>query len=106
MILLKNTSESEEVIVKDRVITVGRRVYEDGKHSKEFIMKVCSLTELGFEEVIKRAVTMDCARKFLGNYRIEFLQEILNLSEEEMKDLIKYKEKQAEENKEPEEAEE
>lgn len=92
MILLKNTSESEEFIVKDRVITVARRIYEDGEYSKELIMKVCSLTELGFEEVIKRVVTMDCARKFLGHYRIEFLQENLNLSEEEMKDLIKYKE--------------
>lgn len=105
MILLKNTSENEEIIVKDRVITVARRIYEDGEYSKELIMKVCSLTELGFEEVIKRAVTMDCARKFLGHYRIEFLQEILNLSEEEMKDLIKYKEEHVEGNKEPEEEE-
>ena len=104
MILLKNTSESEELIVKDRVITVARRIYEEEEYNKEFIMDVCNLTEIGYEQVIKRAVIMDCARKFLGHYRIEFLQEEFNLSEEEMKDLIKHEEEQKE-NKEPNEEE-
>jgi hypothetical protein len=94
MILLKNTSESEEAIVKDRVITVARRIYEEDEYNKEFIMEVCNLTEIGYEHMVKRAVVMDCARKFLGHYRIEFLQEKLNLSEEEIKDLIKHEEEQ------------
>lgn len=96
MLLLKNTSESEELIIKDGVIAVARRIYEKKEHSKEFIMQVAELTELGYEKVIERAVVMECARKFVKHYMVEFLQEQLNLSEEEMKDLIKYKEKQKE----------
>lgn len=34
MILLKNTIESEEVIVKDGVIAIARGVYDDGKHKR------------------------------------------------------------------------
>jgi len=92
MILLKNISESEEAILKDGTIAIARRIYEDGEHSKEFIVQVTGLTDLGYEEVIKRVVIMDCARKFVERFRIEFLQQELNLSENEMQDLIKYKE--------------
>lgn len=92
MRLLKNTSEREELIVKDNVITIARRIYEEGEHSKEYIIDVADLTEDGYEEVIKRATVMECARIFLNQFRIDFLEEKLNLSAGEVKDLIKYKE--------------
>ena len=56
MILLKNTSESEELVVKDRVISIARKMAEQGEGacSKELISHVCGLTEEGYEEVIKK----------------------------------------------------
>lgn len=96
MILLKNTSQDEELIVKDRVIAIARRMFEAEEYSKEFIIQVCGLTETGYEEAIKRATVMYCAKIFVEEYRIEFLQEKLKLNEEEIKDLIKYKDEQKE----------
>jgi len=98
MILLKNTSESEELVVKDRVISIARKMAEQGEGacSKELISHVCGLTEEGYEEVIKRTTVMYCAKIFVKEYRIEFLQEKLELNEEEIKDLIKYKDEQKE----------
>ena len=98
MIYLKDTSHYEELIVKDRVISIARKMAEqgEGKYSKEFISYVCGLTEEGYEEVIKRATVMYCAKIFVKQYRIEFLQEKLELNEEEIKDLIKYKDEQKE----------
>lgn len=96
MILLKNTSEKEEFFVKGRVIAIARKIIENFDYTKEFIIEVCGLTEEGYEEVIKRATIMDCARRIIDEYRIDYLQQKLNLNEEELKDLINYKKEKRE----------
>lgn len=97
MKLLKCKNENEEFLVKDSVIGTSRRMYESGIYSKEFIIDITGLTEIGYEEVIKRTAVMDCARKLVSHYAIEFFQKNLKLNEEEMKDLIKYKDNKTKE---------
>lgn len=93
MIYLRDKSQAEELLIKDIVIAVGRRFLEKkGVYSKEFIMEVTSLTEMGYEEAIRRETIMFCARKFCDHFNIEYLQNTLELNEEELKDLIKFKE--------------
>lgn len=93
MIYLKDKSQEEELLIKDSVIAIGRRFLErKGVYCKEFIMSVTGVTEMGFEEAIRREAIMSCARKFCDHFNIEYLQKILELNEEELKDLIKFKE--------------
>lgn len=92
MIYLKDKSTEEELVIKDSVIAIARRFLEKkGVYSKEFIMEITGVTEMGFEEAIRRETIMFCARKFCNHFNIEYLQKTLELNEEEMKDLIKFK---------------
>lgn len=98
MIYLKDKSQAEETLIKDSVIAIARRFLEKkGVYSKEFIMEVTGVTEMGFEEAIRRETIMFCARKLRGHFNIEYLQKTLELNEEELKDLMKFKEDTKEE---------
>ncbi|MFL0163970.1 hypothetical protein [Candidatus Clostridium helianthi] len=93
MIYLRDKSQAEELVIKDSVISIARRFLEKkGVYSKEFIMETTGVTEMGFEEAIRRGAIMSCARKFCDHFNIEYLQNTLELNEEELKDLIKFKE--------------
>lgn len=91
MRLLRNISVSEEFITKDKTIAVARRLFDTGEYSKEWIGDICNLTEQGYEEVIKRATIMKCAKIFFEEQTIEFVKEKLMLNEEEVKDLIRHR---------------
>lgn len=92
MIYLRDKSQAEELVIKDSVIAIGRRFLEKkGVYCKEFIMEVTGLTEVGYEEAIRRETIMFCARKLRDHFNIEYLQKVLELNEEELKDLIKSK---------------
>jgi hypothetical protein len=98
MIYLKEKSQAEEILIKDSVIAIGRRFLEKkGVYCKKFIMEVTGLTEMGYEEAIRRESIMFCARKLQDHFNIEYLQKTLELNEDELKDLIKFKEGKKEE---------
>jgi len=94
MIYLKNTSHYEEIIVKNGIVAIARRMLGKDRYNKEFIMDVTDLTEEGYIEAIKRKVIFDCAKIFCERYTIEGITEKLTLNEEEVEELIKYKEEQ------------
>jgi hypothetical protein len=91
MIYLKNTSSEEEVLVKDCVISVARRMLELREYAKEFIMEMTGLTETGYIEAVRREAIMSCAKKLVNHFQLQFFQKEFELNEYEMKDLIEFK---------------
>jgi hypothetical protein len=86
------TEEEEAQVIAWR-ITVARRILESGMYSKDTILKGTDLTEEGCELTLKRLAVMDCARKLCRALSLEFIIKNLELSEEEQRDIISYRDK-------------